>query len=241
MEQYFLKSPPNHTLEDVKIDIDTVILESSWGFSSCFPHGLFFGLFTWWQEMNLIMNIMVWVTQSCPPSSPGSLLLSIPVAVYQRLEAGYWFGPQTYCSEVFPSARLQRAFIIYSFLAVYLMPLLTITACYAFMLKRMGQPSVNPIDSSYQVRERSGVTVTCFFHLLNPQKTECVSDHYKPSLTPASGSGRASSGSAGTSLPDGGGDGGPVPHLLGPHPGLHPPASFWPPQLRSIQGDLMFD
>lgn len=81
-------------------------------------------------------------------------MLSTPVAVYQRLEAGYWFGPQTYCSEVFPSARLQRAFIIYSFLAVYLLPLLTITACYAFMLKRMGQTSVNPIDSGYQVRER---------------------------------------------------------------------------------------
>lgn len=93
------------------------------------------------------------LTQWCPLFSPGSLLLSIPVAVYQRLEPGYWHGPQTYCTEVFPSARLQRAFIIYSFLAVYLLPLLTISACYAFMLKRMGQPSVNPIDSSYQVRQ----------------------------------------------------------------------------------------
>ncbi|XP_029295085.1 KISS1 receptor b isoform X6 [Cottoperca gobio] len=81
--------------------------------------------------------------------------VSIWIAVYQRLEAGYWFGPQTYCSEVFPSARLQRAFIIYSFLAVYLLPLLTITACYAFMLKRMGQPSVNPIDSSYQLQAQA--------------------------------------------------------------------------------------
>ncbi|KAM7415844.1 hypothetical protein PAMA_018078 [Pampus argenteus] len=85
----------------------------------------------------------------------GSLLLSIPVAVYQRLEAGYWFGPQTYCSEIFPSAHLQRAFIVYSFLAVYLLPLLTITACYAFMLKRMGQTSVNPIDSSYQLQAQA--------------------------------------------------------------------------------------
>uniref|UniRef100_A0A3P8T8J1 G-protein coupled receptors family 1 profile domain-containing protein n=1 Tax=Amphiprion percula TaxID=161767 RepID=A0A3P8T8J1_AMPPE len=94
-------------------------------------------------RMALAVSVSIWI---------GSLLLSIPVAVYQRLEAGYWFGPQTYCTEVFPSARLQRAFIIYSFLAVYLLPLLTITACYAFMLKRMGQSSVNPIDSSYQVR-----------------------------------------------------------------------------------------
>lgn len=87
-------------------------------------------------------------------TSPGSLLLSLPVAVYQRLEEGNWFGPQTYCTEVFPSVHLQRALIIYSFLAVYLLPLLTITVCYAFMLKRMGQPSVNPSDSSCQVRER---------------------------------------------------------------------------------------
>ncbi|XP_033476039.2 KISS1 receptor b [Epinephelus lanceolatus] len=97
-------------------------------------------------RMALAVSVSIWI---------GSLLLSIPVAVYQRLEAGYWFGPQTYCSEVFPSACLQRAFIIYSFLAVYLLPLLTITACYAFMLKRMGQSSVNPIDSSYQLQAQA--------------------------------------------------------------------------------------
>ncbi|XP_044053317.1 KISS1 receptor b isoform X2 [Siniperca chuatsi] len=97
-------------------------------------------------RMALAISVSIWI---------GSLLLSIPIAVYQRLEAGYWFGPQTYCSEVFPSARLQRAFIIYSFLAVYLLPLLTITACYTFMLKRMGQPSVNPIESSYQLQAQA--------------------------------------------------------------------------------------
>ncbi|XP_034398268.1 KISS1 receptor b isoform X3 [Cyclopterus lumpus] len=94
-------------------------------------------------RMALAISVSIWI---------GSLLLSIPVAVYQRLEAGDWFGPQTYCSEVFPSARLQRAFIIYSFLSVYLLPLLTISACYAFMLKRMGQAGVDPIDSSHQLR-----------------------------------------------------------------------------------------
>uniref|UniRef100_A0A3B4UKZ3 G-protein coupled receptor 54-like n=1 Tax=Seriola dumerili TaxID=41447 RepID=A0A3B4UKZ3_SERDU len=99
-------------------------------------------------RMALAISVSIWI---------GSLLLSTPVAMYQRLEAGYWFGPQTYCSEVFPSARLQKAFIIYSFLAVYLLPLLTITACYAFMLKRMGQASVNPIDSSYQAERATAV------------------------------------------------------------------------------------
>ncbi|XP_034398265.1 KISS1 receptor b isoform X1 [Cyclopterus lumpus] len=168
-------------------------------------------------RMALAISVSIWI---------GSLLLSIPVAVYQRLEAGDWFGPQTYCSEVFPSARLQRAFIIYSFLSVYLLPLLTISACYAFMLKRMGQAGVDPIDSSHQVR-------VALLHpcVLNPQRAEC------DSLTPAPGSGGTSGGGAGASLPDGGGDGGPVSHLLGPDPGLHPPPSFWPPQLRSVQAE----
>ncbi|KAM4615790.1 KISS1 receptor b [Polymixia lowei] len=94
----------------------------------------------------LAVSVSIWI---------GSLLLSVPVGLYQRLEAGYWFGPQTYCNEVFPSARLQKAFIIYSFVAVYLLPLFTITACYAFMLKRMGQPSVQPFDSTCQVQAQA--------------------------------------------------------------------------------------
>ena len=75
----------------------------------------------------------------------------MPVAVYQRLEPGYWFGPQTYCTEAFPSPGLHRAFILYAFLAVYMLPLLTICLCYACMLKRMGRPSVEPTDDNYQV------------------------------------------------------------------------------------------
>ncbi|KAG7481115.1 hypothetical protein MATL_G00063370 [Megalops atlanticus] len=82
----------------------------------------------------------------------GSFGLSVPVAVYQKIDSGYWYGPQTYCTESFPSAHHQRAFILYTFLAVYLLPLVTICVCYAFMLKRMGQPAVEPTDNSYQVQ-----------------------------------------------------------------------------------------
>uniref|UniRef100_A0A3Q3FIU6 KISS1 receptor b n=1 Tax=Labrus bergylta TaxID=56723 RepID=A0A3Q3FIU6_9LABR len=104
-------------------------------------------------RMALAISVSIWI---------GALLLSIPVAVYQRLEDGYWFGPQTYCSEVFPSAHLQRAFIIYSFLAVYLLPLLTITACYAFMLKRMGQPSCTLLQVSRMVVVMVALFLICW-------------------------------------------------------------------------------
>nr|UYF08492.1 kisspeptin receptor type 3 [Cynoglossus semilaevis] len=97
-------------------------------------------------RMALTICVTIWI---------GSLLLSTPVALYQRLEVGYWYGPQTYCTEVFPSPLLQRVFIIYSFLAVYLLPVLTITACYTFMLNRIGQPGVHPIDSSYQLQAQA--------------------------------------------------------------------------------------
>ncbi|CAI9541233.1 unnamed protein product, partial [Staurois parvus] len=72
--------------------------------------------------------------------------------MYQKLSTGYWYGPQTYCIEAFPTVIHQKAFILYTFLAVYLLPLLTICVCYAFMLKRMSRPVVEPIDNNYQVQ-----------------------------------------------------------------------------------------
>ncbi|XP_063769838.1 G-protein coupled receptor 54-like isoform X2 [Pseudophryne corroboree] len=82
----------------------------------------------------------------------GSFVLSIPFAMYQKLSTGYWYGPQTYCIEDFPTVVHQKALILYTFLAVYLLPLLTICICYAFMLKRMSRPIVEPIDNNYQVQ-----------------------------------------------------------------------------------------
>uniref|UniRef100_A0A4W3HHS2 G-protein coupled receptor 54-like n=1 Tax=Callorhinchus milii TaxID=7868 RepID=A0A4W3HHS2_CALMI len=82
----------------------------------------------------------------------GSFVLSIPVVIYHTLDTGYWYGPQTYCIESFPSIHDQQAYILYTFLAVYLLPLITICICYAFMLKRMSRPVVEPVDNNYQVQ-----------------------------------------------------------------------------------------
>ncbi|XP_070593038.1 kiSS-1 receptor [Erythrolamprus reginae] len=91
------------------------------------------------------VSISIWV---------GSFLVSIPVLIYNRLIEGYWFGPQTFCSESFPSVYHERAFILYNFLAVYLLPLLTILLCYSAMLYQMGHPTVAPAsDNHYQVQQ----------------------------------------------------------------------------------------
>ncbi|XP_048346844.1 G-protein coupled receptor 54-like isoform X1 [Sphaerodactylus townsendi] len=85
----------------------------------------------------------------------GSFILSLPMALYHRTEVGYWYGLRTYCIEAFTSKSQERSFILYTFLAVYLLPLFTICLCYSIMLKRIGNPVVEPIDHDYQVQHLS--------------------------------------------------------------------------------------
>ncbi|KAG2471325.1 GPR54 protein, partial [Polypterus senegalus] len=80
----------------------------------------------------------------------GSFILSLPMALYHHTEVGFWYGLRTYCMEKFPTPSQQKSYILYTFLAVYLLPLLTICICYTIMLKRVGRPVVEPIDNNYQ-------------------------------------------------------------------------------------------
>nr|DBA17755.1 TPA: hypothetical protein GDO54_016080 [Pyxicephalus adspersus] len=88
-----------------------------------------------------------------------SLLLSTPIIPYQKIQKGYWYGPRTYCIEEFPTDTMKKACILYQFLAVYLLPLLTICLCYSLMLKRVGRPVVEPVDNNYQVQLLSERTI----------------------------------------------------------------------------------
>ncbi|CAB1326211.1 unnamed protein product, partial [Coregonus sp. 'balchen'] len=99
----------------------------------------------------MIVSICIWI---------GSFILSTPIFMYQRIEEGYWYGPRHYCMERFPSKTQERAFILYQFIAAYLLPVITISFCYTLMLKRVGQPSVEPVDNNYQVHLLSERTIT---------------------------------------------------------------------------------
>ncbi|XP_064411479.1 G-protein coupled receptor 54-like [Latimeria chalumnae] len=94
-------------------------------------------------QVAVAVSLSIWI---------GSFVLSFPVAMYQKLEKGYWYGPQIYCTESYPSVYHKKAFILYNFLAVYLLPLITMCACYAFMLKRMSRPVIEPADNNHQVQ-----------------------------------------------------------------------------------------
>ncbi|KAM9790601.1 KISS1 receptor a isoform 3-T3 [Syngnathus typhle] len=97
-----------------------------------------------------IVSLCIWI---------GSLILSTPILMYQRIEEGYWYGPRQYCMERFPSKTHERAFILYQFIAAYLLPVLTISFCYGMMVKRVGQPTVEPVDNNYQVKLLSERTI----------------------------------------------------------------------------------
>ncbi|XP_042783620.1 kiSS-1 receptor [Panthera leo] len=70
----------------------------------------------------------------------GSATVSAPVLALHRLSP----GPRTYCSEVFPSRALERAFALYNLLALYLLPLVATCACYGAMLRHLGRTAVSP-------------------------------------------------------------------------------------------------
>ncbi|XP_078075545.1 KISS1 receptor a [Mustelus asterias] len=101
-------------------------------------------------KVAMVVSMCIWI---------GSFILSFPIIMYQKIEKGYWYGPRTYCAEAFPSDSHQKGFILYHFLAVYLLPLLTISLCYSLMIKRVGQPVVEPIDNNYQVQLLSERTI----------------------------------------------------------------------------------
>ncbi|XP_030061388.1 G-protein coupled receptor 54-like [Microcaecilia unicolor] len=98
----------------------------------------------------MIVSICIWI---------GSFLLSTPILTSQKMKDGYWYGNQTYCIEQFPSDAHKKASILYQFLAAYLLPLLTTCLCYSLMLKRVGQPVVEPTGDSHQVQLLSERTI----------------------------------------------------------------------------------
>ncbi|XP_062868425.1 G-protein coupled receptor 54-like [Trichomycterus rosablanca] len=89
-----------------------------------------------------MVNLGIWM---------GSFLVSLPVPLYTKTLTGEWYGPQVFCTESFPTSTHRKVFILYNFLAVYLLPLVTICVCYLVMLYQMGRPAVEPIDNNYQL------------------------------------------------------------------------------------------
>ncbi|KAI8501689.1 receptor [Branchiostoma belcheri] len=95
----------------------------------------------------------------------GSLLLSLPVAVYREVVEWYYFGTHYYCMEMWPSKTWERAYMIYTVLISYVVPLLVSLVSFvliAVQLTKTGRPmtSEDPPNSQLVKRNRK-VTQDC--------------------------------------------------------------------------------
>ncbi|XP_036375247.1 G-protein coupled receptor 54-like [Megalops cyprinoides] len=111
-------------------------------------------------QVATVVSVGIWI---------GSFLVSVPVPIYSTTMVGDWYGPQVYCTESFPSVFHKKAFILYNFLAVYMLPLVTISVCYVIMLYQMGHTAVEPIENNHQIQlmaERSAATRTKVSHMV---------------------------------------------------------------------------
>ncbi|XP_078704032.1 G-protein coupled receptor 54-like [Branchiostoma floridae x Branchiostoma belcheri] len=93
----------------------------------------------------------------------GSFLLSVPVAIYTELVKGFWFGPQVYCQEQWPSRQAELGYNIYTILISYVIPLLvsatshTLIVCSLYK-KNSVQPQHNLHNEEQALRKKKKVT-----------------------------------------------------------------------------------
>ncbi|XP_035698363.1 G-protein coupled receptor 54-like [Branchiostoma floridae] len=79
-------------------------------------------------RMAKVVSVCIWLA---------SLLTSVPVAIYARLEDYYWAGPQVYCAEFYPSWAWAAGYATWSFIAAYLLPVVILTACCGWMVRQL--------------------------------------------------------------------------------------------------------
>ncbi|XP_035687866.1 G-protein coupled receptor 54-like [Branchiostoma floridae] len=102
-----------------------------------------------------IVSAVIWLV---------SFLASIPVAVYQTEVKGYWYGPQIYCRRMFPSLEAAQAFMIYSVLVSYVIPLMVSATSYILILRRVCRPAVQPeannaVIQAHQAKQKRKVAL----------------------------------------------------------------------------------
>ncbi|XP_078659613.1 G-protein coupled receptor 54-like [Branchiostoma floridae x Branchiostoma belcheri] len=101
----------------------------------------------------------------------GSLLLSLPVAVYREVVEWYYFGTHYYCMEMWPSKTWERAYMIYTVLISYVVPLLVSLVSFvliAVQLTKTGRPmtSEDPPNSQLVKRNRKVTQMIALLSLL---------------------------------------------------------------------------
>ncbi|XP_066268156.1 G-protein coupled receptor 54-like [Branchiostoma lanceolatum] len=84
----------------------------------------------------------------------GSFLLSLPVAFFMKVFEREWYGVKQVCLEDFPSEDEYRAYIIYTVLISYVIPLTTSVVCHCLILRYLATMAANTSVAQQHVMAR---------------------------------------------------------------------------------------
>ncbi|KAI8492172.1 receptor [Branchiostoma belcheri] len=107
----------------------------------------------------------------------GSFLLSVPVAIYTELVKGFWFGPQVYCQEQWPSRQAELGYNIYTILISYVIPLLVSATSHTLIVCSLYKKnSVQPQHNQHNEEQNNSVQPNHNLHN-EEQKNSVQSQH----------------------------------------------------------------
>ncbi|XP_002733728.1 G-protein coupled receptor 54-like [Saccoglossus kowalevskii] len=93
--------------------------------------------------MAMMISVFIWI---------GAFLLHVPVAIYTRQVIDSDGEP--YCRRIFPDALAHKMYEVYSFIVMYILPLVIITVCYTMILQQVWRRTSSGTESA-QAIERS--------------------------------------------------------------------------------------
>ncbi|XP_078573128.1 G-protein coupled receptor 54-like [Branchiostoma floridae x Branchiostoma japonicum] len=92
-----------------------------------------------------ITTAMIWI---------GSFLLSLPIAFFMEVSEQDWYGRKFFCMEEFPSEDEYRAYIIYTVLISYVIPLTTSVVSHCLILRYLATMAGNTSVAQQHVLAR---------------------------------------------------------------------------------------
>ncbi|CAH1238038.1 KISS1R [Branchiostoma lanceolatum] len=116
-------------------------------------------------DMNKIYNTFLITLGPGPPAGRitlrlsgdairGSFLLSLPIAFFMEVSEREWYGRKYFCMEEFPSEDEYRAYIIYTVLISYVIPLTTSVASHCLILRYLATMAANTSVAQQHVMAR---------------------------------------------------------------------------------------
>nr|XP_006811895.1 PREDICTED: G-protein coupled receptor 54-like [Saccoglossus kowalevskii] len=99
--------------------------------------------------------------------NPGdsSCMVAVPVAIYKKIVYFEWYGVRPFCFDVFPTLQWDFGWYVYTFIAVYALPICIITICYSKMLRQLWNqvtPGEESAHHTQSIKQKKKITKMVF-------------------------------------------------------------------------------